>query len=73
MKVGCLIRFADDSYCAPSVRGKIGIVTDVRGQSEGPRLLYERWHIDVLVDGIVIESLRYCLEDGLIEVIDETG
>lgn len=36
MKVGCLIRFADDSYCAPSVRGKIGIVTDVSGQSEGP-------------------------------------
>ena len=51
MKVGCLIRFADDSYCAPSVRGKIGIVTDVSGQFEGLWRPYERWRIDVLVDG----------------------
>jgi hypothetical protein len=73
MKVGCLIRFADDSYWASSIRGKIGVVTDARPDYVGPWRPYERWHIDVLVDGIVIESFRYCLEDGLIKVLDETG
>jgi hypothetical protein len=73
MKVGCLIRFADDSYWASSVRGKIGIVTDVRGQFEGLWRPYERWHIDVLVDGSVIESFGFYREDGLIEVLDEAG
>jgi len=70
MKAGCLIRFADDSYSASSVRGKFGIVTDVRPDYVGPRRPYERWHIDVLVEGVVMNFHRDELQD--LEDVEES-